>query len=334
MSFIWPSMLFLLLLIPLIVAWYIWIQRKRQQLVARYGSLGFMQGAVKRGIGARRHIAPFFFLISLIILTIALARPEAVIGLPRVEGTVILAFDVSGSMSAEDLKPTRMEAAKTAALSFVEQQPPYVQIGVVAFSESGIIVQPPTYERGEVIAVISRMTPQRGTSLANGIFAALNSLEADKEPPSLYTNLTPAPTLTPTAMPKGMYASGVIVLLTDGENTGPPDPLEAVQAAAYRGVRIFTVGIGSAAGATINIEGFTVHTRLDEPTLRLIAQFTNGEYYNAENEEELLEIYNNLNPQLIVKPEKLEVTSVFAGVGILILLLGGTISLLWFGRVP
>ncbi len=135
-------------------------------------------------------------------------------------------------------------------------------------------------------------------------------------------------------MPKGTYTPAAIVLLTDGESNIPPNPLAAAQVAADRGVRIYTVGIGSAAGTTLHIEGFNVHTRLDEATLRQISQLTDGAYYNAEDEQDLRAIYENLGSQLVVKPERTEVTSLFAGAGLLVLLLGGACSLLWFGRLP
>jgi Ca-activated chloride channel family protein len=123
-------------------------------------------------------------------------------------------------------------------------------------------------------------------------------------------------------------------LLTDGENTESPDPLEAAQAAADQGVRVYTIGIGSAAGATLHINDFTVHTQLDEETLQQISQLTDGAYFNAQDEEELAEIYGNLDRELVIKSEKMEVTSIFAGTGILVLLLGGTFSMLWFSRLP
>jgi Ca-activated chloride channel family protein len=254
--------------------------------------------------------------------------------LPRIEGTVILAFDVSGSMAADDLKPTRMEAAKAAARAFVERQPSTVQVGVVSFSEGGFSIQAPTDDQGKILAAINRLGVQKGTSLASGIQASLNTIAVTLNPPlSLSTrNLTPGP--TPTPVPKGTTTSAVIVLLTDGENTQAPDPLEAAQTAADRGVRIYTVGIGSAAGATLHLDGFTVQSRLDEATLQQIAQITNGAYYNAENEDQLHAIYDNLNPQLVIKPQKTEVTALFAGAGILVLMLGGTLSLLWLGRLP
>ena len=336
MSFIWPTMLVLLFLIPLFGVLYIMLQQRRRRLAASYGSLGLVAGATGRGPGIRRHIPPALFLVGLTILAIALARPQAAVSLPKVEGTVILVFDVSGSMAADDLKPTRMEAAKAVARDFVERQPPSVQLGVVAFSDGGLSVQAPTNDQEAVLASIDRLTPQRGTSLGQGILAALNTIAVDDagQTPDLDSSLTPGPTTTPTPVPEGAYESAVIVLLTDGENTDAPDPLEAAQAAADRGVRIYTVGIGSAAGATLQINGFTVHTQLDESMLKKISDIAEGAYYSAENEEDLRSIYENLVPQLVIKPQKTEVTSIFAGVSILVLLMGGTFSLLWFSRLP
>lgn len=335
MSFIWPAMLVCLLALPLAVGLYLRLQQRRQQLLTRYGNLGFVQGSAGRTPGWRRHFPPTLFLLGLAILLIALARPQTAVSLPRVEGTVILAFDVSGSMAATDLQPTRMEAAKAVAQDFVQRQPSSVQIGVVAFSESGLAIQAPTNDQAAILGAIARITPQRGTSLGQGIGAALNALDADaNQGPRRYSTLTPTPTPTPLPVPPGTNRSTAILLLTDGENTGPPDPLEAAQIAADRGIRIYTVGIGSAAGTTLKVNGFTVHTRLDEATLQQIAERTTGAYYNAENEEELREIYDNLDLQLVVKPDETEVTALFAGVGFLLLLIGGAFSLLWFSRVP
>jgi Ca-activated chloride channel family protein len=335
MSFIWPSMVLSLLLILPLTALYLRLHQRRRRLAAQYGSFGLGPEAAGRPAGWRRHLPAALFLVGLALLLLALARPEAVVSLPRVEGTVILAFDVSGSMAATDLQPTRMEAAKAAARQFVGQQPASVLVGVVAFSESGLAVQAPTNDQEMILATIDRLEPQQGTSLANGIFASLNTLTAKEEPASrLYTNLTPAPTPTPTPVPAGEYTPAVIVLLTDGENNLEPNPVEAARLAAGRGVRIYTVGIGSAAGATLEVNGFTVFTQLDEGMLKQISALTDGTYYNAENEEALQAIYQNIDPELVVKPEKMEVTSIFAGTGLLVLLAGGAFSLLWFGRMP
>ncbi len=335
MSFIWPEMLFLLLVVPLFIALFIRMQRRRRELAARYGSLGLVQAAADRMPGIRRQIPPALFLIGLTILIVALARPQAVVSLPRIEGSVILAFDVSGSMAADDLKPTRMEAAKAAAQDFVQRQPPSVQIGVVAFSDSGFAVQSPTNEQEAILAAINRLGPERGTSLASGILVSLNAIAADTEQASrLYSDLTPTPAPTPTPVPRGTDTSAVIVLLSDGENNERPDPLEAAQSAADRGVRIYTIGIGSAEGTTLHVNGFTVHTQLNEALLQQIAQLTDGAYYSAANEQDLHTIYDNLTPQLVIKPEKMELTSILAGASLLVLLVGGALSLVWFGRVP
>jgi Ca-activated chloride channel family protein len=336
MTFIWPTMLLSLLLIPVFVALYLRRQQQRQRLVTHYGSFGLLQAAGQQ-IGSRRHVPPLLFLTGLTLLMLAMARPEAEVSLPRIEGTVILAFDVSGSMAADDLDPNRMEAAKVAAQKFVEQQPESVLIGVVAFSDSGFAVQVPTDDREAILTTIQRLSPQLGTSLANGIFASLNVLLAEQEretEPRFYTNLTPEPTPSPTPMPEGVFTPAVIVLLTDGENNESPDPLEAAQVAADRGVRIHTDGIGSPEGAQLNIDGFIIQSRLDEEMLKQISAITGGSYYNAANEEDLEQIYRDLDPQLVIKPEKMEVTSIFAGVSIVALLVGSAFSMLWFSRVP
>ncbi len=332
MSFLWPSMLLLLLLIPLFVGFYFLLQQRRKRLIVSYGNLGFVQAESGRGPGARRHIPPALFLLSLTALTFALARPQTVMNLPRVEGTVILVFDVSGSMAADDIKPTRMEAAKAAASEFVERQPPGVQVGIVAFSEGGLSVLTPTNDKETLTASIQRLSPQRGTSLANGILVALDTIAKDNGQET--DSDAPAPGVTPTPVPEGKYSSAVIVLLTDGENNMLPDPFAAAQTARDRGVRVHTIGVGSAAGVILEVNDYRVHTQLDEAALKQISQITDGTYFNAQSEEDLREIYENIEPQFVIKAEEMEVTSVFAGIGILILLIGGAFSLLWFSRVP
>jgi Ca-activated chloride channel family protein len=331
MSFIWPAMLFSLLLMPPIVGLYLRMQRRRRQLALSYGGGGPGQGKDRR-----RHIPAAMLMVGLALLLFALARPQMVVTLPRMQGTVILAFDVSGSMAANDLKPTRLEAAKVAALAFLQHQPASVLIGVVAFSDNGFTVQVPTNDQETIITTINRLAPESGTSVGSGILASLSLLASlDTEPaPRLYTNVTPMPTPTPTPVPAGTVTGAAIVLLTDGENNESPDPLDAAQAAADRGVRIYTVGIGSAAGTTLEVEGFSVHTQLDAEMLQQVSQLTGGAYYSAENAQDLRTIYEKLNPQLVIKAEKMEVTAILAGVSIVVLLIGAALSLLWFGRMP
>ena len=241
MTFIWPVMLFSLVLIPLFIAAYLLMQKRRQKLTANYSSLGFESGAKGGQPGARRHIPVVFFFLGLMILAIALARPQAVVALPKQERTVILAFDVSGSMAADDIKPTRMQAAQVAARDFVKRQPLFVQTGVVAFSDTGLSVQVPTNDPNAVLAAINRLAPQSGTSLGQGILASLNAIATGNsagQPGEIYSNLLLTPTPTPTPMPHGTYTPAVIILLSDGENNENPDPLAAAQTAADRGVRI------------------------------------------------------------------------------------------------
>ncbi len=203
-------------------------------------------------------------------------------------------------------------------------------------------MQAPTGDQEAILSTISRLAPESGTSVANGILAALNLLATRNSQPTphLYTDRTPAPPAagaTPaplSAGPAGIRTPAAILLLTDGENNEDPDPLEAAQLAADRGVRIYTVGIGSAAGTTLEVNGFVVHTRLDEETLQQIARLTEGEYLNAGDEEELRAILDEVDLQLAVRPQEMEVTSLFAGASILALLAGAGLSLLWFSRVP
>jgi Ca-activated chloride channel family protein len=337
MSFIWPTMLFSLILIPLLVGIYVLVQQRRKQLSANYGDLGILPGSKGRQPGIRRHVPAVLFLMGLSILAVALARPQAVVALPKQEGTIILAFDVSGSMAADDIKPTRLDAAKAAAQAFVNKQPLYVQIGVVAFSDNGLSVQVPTNDPGAVLAAINRLAPQSGTSVAQGITTSLNAISVANSgelPGEVYSNLLQTPSPTPTPVPRGTYTPAAIILLSDGENNENPDPLQAAQTAADQGVRIYTVGIGSPSGTTVHINGFSLHTQLDENTLKQISQITGGTYYNAQNAQDLLNIYNHLDTQLVNKPEKTELTSIFAGASILLMLAGGLFSMFWFSRLP
>lgn len=327
MAFIWPRMLLLLLLVPLGIVLYTRQQQRRRRLAASYAGFGVPLAT------RRRHVPPALFLAGLTILLVALARPQTTVSLPRIEGTVILAFDVSGSMAATDLQLTRMEAAKVAARAFVERQPATVRIGVVAFSDSGFATSAPTNDQAVILDAINRLTPQRGTSLGQGIQTALNTIASDAgQGPLLYSNRAPGTAPTPTPVPKGTHIPAVIVMLTDGENNANPDPLAVAQMAADRGIRIYTVGIGSPGGTTLKVNGFTVRTHLDEDLLKQIAQVTDATYYNAASTQDLRSIYDTLDPELVIKPVKTEVTAVLAGASMMILLLGAAYSVLVFGR--
>lgn len=337
MSFIWPFMLVSLALIPLGVLLYALLDRSRRRRLASYGGSGL---AVRPGRpGFRSRIPAVLMLFGVVLTALAIARPQAVVSLPHQEGTVILAFDVSASMGAKDMAPTRIAAAKTAAKDFVARQPLSIGIGVVAFSDSGASVQAPTNDRATLDSAIDRLTPQKGTSVGSGILASLKVIaaqEAGYAGNNFYSNPSgaPSPTPTPTPVPVGVHSPAVIVLLSDGENNENPDPLSAARTAADRGVRIYTVGIGSAAGANLDLNGFEVYTRLDEETLLNISLATGGTYYNATDAAGLRSIYDNIDLGLVLRPQLTEVTALFAAMSLLLMLAGVMTSMLWLGRVP
>src|SRR4051794_16257870 len=339
MSFIWPAVLILLLVIPLGVAVYVTRERRRRARVA--AALGPLRPATtpsvgRRGPQIRRRIPAALLVAGLSVLVVAMARPESVIGVPRFEGTVVLAFDVSGSMAATDIQPTRMEAAKEAALAFVARQPDSIQIGVVAFSDAGFSVTVPTDDQAAVLAAIDRLGPERGTSIGRGILSSMTAIATASRDPEAgyYTKASPDPNQLPPIVTPGTFAPAAIVLLSDGENNQQPDPIDAAQGAAERSIRIFTVGLGTQAGTTLDVEGFRVHSALDETALRQIADVTDGTYYAASEPEQLTGIYDDIETRFVIRPEATEITSFMAGAGLGLLALGGLASLLWFGRLP
>ncbi len=331
-------MLWALLIVPVYVAVYVLMQRRRQRYALRYASLSLVKQAVGPGPGIRRHIPPILFLVGLAIMIVAMARPAATVTLPSQEGTVILTIDVSGSMRADDLKPSRIEAAKSAARAFVQQQPQNVRIGVVSFSTTASVVQAPTTERASVLAAIDRLEPQRSTAIGSGILTSLSAIfdqpgaTSTPSPPDALT--APEPTATPAPVPPGSYTQAVIVLLSDGaSNIGPP-PLDAAQQAADRGVRIYTVGVGDPNGVILRLGGMSARVRLDEVTLKRIAQETDGTYFKADSETNLADIYKSLSTKLVFKTEQTELTAGFTAAAAVVMLTAGGLSLLWFSRLP
>ena len=335
MSFVWPVLLLALIAIPVGVAAYRLAERSRRRRAAAFGGLG-LDTVASGPHGFRRRLPGALLVAGFAILALALARPQGVISVPRFEGTIVLAFDVSGSMAATDFAPTRMEAAKAAAREFVARQPAGIVLGIVAFSDSGLAVQAPTSDHASILAAIGRLGPERGTSIGQGMLTSLQAIELALNPPdtTIYTSRTPPPTPEPTPVPPGVFAPAAIVMLTDGENTTAPEPLEVAQLAAQRGVRIHAIGIGSPEGVTLEVNEFRVHTSLNEPLLRRIAELTGGTYQAAADAATLEQIYGSLDTRLVVAPETIELTSVALGLGILVLVVGGLTSLRWLGRLP
>jgi len=328
MSFISPRMLVLLVLVPLAIGAYLRVEAQRKARTAALAALGFTPTVAGPGPRRSRHVPAVLFVIAVTLMIVAFARPQMSVGLPHREGIVILAFDVSNSMLATDLEPSRMDAAKTAAKEFVDQQPSTIKIGVVAFNNGALITQQPTSDRPAALAAIDRLASTGATSLGQGIFASLSAIAG--EPLSLPDDASVDDVAD---VDIGYYSSAAIVLLSDGENTSGPDAEAIAQLASTAGVHIFPIGIGSTEGTVLDIDGFNVATALDEGMLTEIASITNGAYFNAQDSATLAEIYRSIDLRTVTDPEQTEVTALFAGISTLLLLIGGVMSMLWFGRL-
>lgn len=326
MTFAWPWMLLVLLAVPLLLRWYRGLLRRRAARRAQLAALGLVAPAAV-GAGLRRHMPPALLLVAGVLLITALARPEATVPEPRREGTVILAFDVSASMAAKDLAPTRIDAAKAAARAFVARQPATVRVGVVAFTDSGLLTQEPTADRAGVLAAIDRLRPQGGTALASGLQTSLSAIVGR-------TVLVGGPSdpLEPRGPDLGYHGSAAVILLSDGENTAGPDPLDVADLASGAGVKVYPIGLGDAEGTVLSIGGFQVATALDEPLLREIADRTDGRYFAAADEQTLTAVYDAIDLAWRVADEHIELTAVAAAAAALLLLGSVGLSFAWFGR--
>ncbi len=343
MTFLWPTFLWSLLLLPLLVLLYLWLLRRRRRSTVRLASLGVARAALGKGPGWRRHVPPLLMLLAIGTLLVAMARPLAVITLPMAQRTIILAMDVSGSMRAADVLPSRIVAAQEAAKSFVNSLPREVRVGVVAFAGTAAVVQAPTTSREDIIAAIDRFQLQRATATGSGIILSLATIFPDagieisqatgqrNMPGPLDEKKDKKEEFTP--VPPGSYTSAAIIMLTDGARTTGPDPLEAAKMAADRGVKVYTVGIGTVAGETIGFEGWSMRVRLDEAALKQVALLTQAEYFYAGTAQDLLKVYQSLSAKLVVERKETEITAFFAAAGALLALLGAGLSVWWFGRV-
>jgi len=346
MTFIWPQMLWLLVLIPILIAAYVLVLRRRKKAALRYASLSIVKEAMGAGQRIRRHVPPLLFLLALVALIVSIARPAAVVTLPSQQQTIILAIDVSGSMRATDVAPTRLEAAQAAAKAFVEKQPRTTRVGVVSFAGTAAVAQAPTENRRDIIAAIDRFQVQRATAIGSGLLVSLATLfpDADLSIGPMFGERTPARRPLPSdrteqqkkpfePVPPGSYSSAAIILLTDGQSTMGPDPVEVAKLAAERGVRVYTVGIGTREGEIIHFEGWTMRVRLDEDTLKQIADITRGEYFNAGTADELIRVYETLNTRLVLEQKETEITALFSAGAALLAVISGLLSLLWFNRL-
>jgi Ca-activated chloride channel homolog len=342
MTFQWPTLLWLLLLLPLLVILYLWLLNRRRRTTVRLASVSVAKLALGKGPGWRRHVPPLLMLLAIGVMLLATARPMATITLPMAQRTIILAMDVSGSMRAEDVKPNRLVASQEAAKAFVNNLPREVKVGVVSFAGTAAVVQAPTTSRDDVLAAIDRFQLQRGTATGSGIVLSLATLFPDdgieiqhitgqrNMPAELGKNKDEKP-FTP--VPPGSYNSAAVIMLTDGQRTTGPDPLDAAKMAADRGIRVYTVGIGTTSGEVIGFEGWSMRVRLDEETLKNISVLTHGEYFYAGTAEDLKKVYESLSSRMVVERKETELSAFFAGFGALLAILAAGLSVWWFGRI-
>ena len=345
MTFLWPESLWLLALVPLLVAAYFLILKRKRKTALRYASLTMVKEAMGAGVQFRRHVPPLLFLIALIAMIAAVARPAAVVRLPSQHEIIILSLDVSGSMRAKDVEPDRITAAQVAAKAFVTEQPRSTRVGIVAFAGTASLVQPPTQNREDLFAAIDRLQLQRATAIGSGILVALKAIFPDVDFDLRASNprLTAASRLPgvpgapdkapPKPVPPGSYKSAAIILLSDGQATTGPDPIEAARMAAERGVRVFTVGVGTPNGEILVGEGWSMRVRLDEETLKQIANLTGAEYFYAGTAVDLKKIYQSLNSRFVMEKKETEITAFFAAAGALTVLISALLSMLWFNRI-
>ena len=347
MTFAWPWALVGLLAVPALA---VALRRLRRVRDGRRADLA-RQGLVLADSGGRRWgwLGPTLVLGALALLVVALARPVASVAEPHREGTVILAFDVSTSMAATDVRPTRLGAAQAAARRFVERQPASVRIGVVAFGGTGVVTQRPTTDRGDVLAAIDRLRAEGQTSLGGGLLVALGAIAghplalADGAADASGAGVGPGPGpgagagggggQAPAESPVGYYGGTAVVLLTDGEDTGGPDPREVADLASAAGVRVDPIGLGTPQGTVLQIDGFSIATALDEPALREVAKTTGGTYRSAGDAGSLAAVYDSIELAWHVRTVPHEVTSLVAGLAALLLLAGVATTVVREGRV-
>lgn len=346
MTFLWPQFLWLMLALPLLVVVYVWLLRRKKKMALRYASLSIVREAMGTGQSLRRHIPPLLFLLAIAAMLLAAARPFAVVTLPSQQETIILAMDVSGSMRATDVLPNRLVASQNAAKAFLADLPRSVRVGIVAFAGTASVVQSPTLSREDLVTAIDKFQLQRATAIGNAIVVSLAELfpdagidlasltygrnrnngiaidQAPKEPKKEFTPVAP-----------GSYTSAAIILLTDGQRTTGVDSLEAAKMAADRGVRIYTVGVGTVDGETIGFEGWSMRVRLDEETLKAIANKTQAEYFYAGTAADLKKVYETLSSRLTVEKKETEISGLLALVASVLALLSASLSLLWFNRI-
>ena len=344
MTFMWPSLLWLLLAVPVLVAVYWWLLRRKKKASLRFASLSIVREAMDAGPSFRRHVPPILFLLAITMMLLAASRPFAVVTLPMQQETIMLAMDVSGSMRATDVLPTRMVAAQNAAKAFLAELPRNIKVGIVAFAGSAQVAQIPTLNREDLVSAIDRFQLQRGTAIGNGIVMSLATLFPDagidlaqlqygQRQRGVSIDEKPKEKKEFTPVAPGSYSSAAIILLTDGQRTTGVDSLEAAKLASERGVRVYTVGVGTTSGETIGFEGWSMRVKLDEETLKAIANKTQADYFYAGTAADLKKVYETLSSRLTVEKKETEISGLLALVAAALAIASAGLSMLWFNRI-
>jgi Ca-activated chloride channel family protein len=349
-SFLAPLLLMGLLLVPVLVALYAWGQRRRSRYAVRFTNLDLLATVAPTRPGWRRHLPPILYLAAVAFLVVGLARPTMVVPVPREDATVILAIDVSGSMQATDVAPTRLDAARVAATSFVDQLPEDIRIGLVAFASQPVTLVSPTADREPVHAALAALEPLDGTAMGDAMMQLLDIAEAiqagdvaDGPTATADPDATddPAATTEPSASdpPRDQAPLVAAILLSDGANSvGAAQPLDAAERAAAVGVPIYTIALGTEAGVvTVEDEfGFpiTLEVPPDRETLARIAELTDATAFDAPTAGDLTAVYDDLQSRIGFVEESQEVSSWFAGAALLLVVAAAGLSVLWFGRLP
>ncbi len=342
MSFTWPMFLLALAMVPLGAAAYYFSQRRKSKYAVRFTNLDLLANVVDSSPGWRRHVPPALYLLSLGALIFALARPHTSLQVPKEEATVVLVMDVSGSMRATDVEPTRLDAAKESAKALVNKLPDGFQLALVTFSNNVSTLVAPTADKQAILDALDGLKADRGTAMGDGLFQALDlakPLPASDSvtAPGATPSARPRPTPIPTAGKDGRPA--ILVLLSDGANsTGFSDPIDVANDAKARGVPIFTVALGTQTGV-VDVTDNVGRTRRiqvppDEETLMEIAKITEAKFFSAPSAEDLDSIYSDLGSKIGYDNKDREITVAFAGAATVLVIVAGALSLLWFNRFP
>lgn len=339
MRFLWPEMLWTLILIPVLLAGYVWLQRRRMRVAVIAPDLSAIRLAQAGRRNYRRHIPPALCLAAITCGLIGSAGPSARVTLPADYMTLILAMDVSRSMLAEDVPPNRIKASQEAVKAFIEGLPRNVRVGLVTFAGTAQRAHAITDNRQDIYEAIDRFQLQRGTATGSGLLVALDMLLPDAgiqlESNVYGWEVGPASSLPDQAAgPPGSYRNGAIVLLSDGRRTTGTDPIEAARLAARLGVRVHTVAFGTPEGFIPGFDGSGFYARVDEETLRQMAQLTQGEFFRASNVADLQGIYEHLATRIRLERQDTQVGALFALAAMALALLAIGLSLVWFRSMP